>query len=715
MGPSDLQRDHGIADRLPRSWDPFFARFGRLTPVQREAIPPILLGKDVLVCSPTASGKTEAVCAPLLERLLSRSGPWTILYISPTRALVNDLHARLLAPVGRLGLRLVRRTGDHRDALAQVPHVLLTTPESFDSLLCRGRQHQPEGHVLSHVAAVVLDEIHLLDGTSRGEQVRWLLERLRRLRGHAVQQGWSSASQFQTVALSATVAAPTDVAGAYLGAQRMIIEVPGSRPIDTVSAPCASPGVEDAVLAHLDGLSRPEKVLVFCNARHRVDDLVVTLRAQLGALNYTVRAHHGSLSQAEREGTEAAVRRESRIVVVATSTLELGIDIGDIDLVVLDGPPPDTSSLLQRIGRGNRRSESTRVMACSGSLAETLIHAAMIEAARDGWLGPIETGPQYAVARQQVASYIFQFSRRDRDRDPLQQFVDACAPPVVAEALLDTMLANGELMEESHRVRLAQPWLEKAQRGDIHSNIEASPGETVVDERTGGAIVHNVRFRGGTGLRTAGELLHVRKWTQYRIEVRRVTDEQLARGEWSYTSRAWVKGAGQPQAVRRYLGIREDEWPVILENEWLYVFHFGGARCRAVLELAASHASSTESKARINEWSLAFPMDPVTRAMLKRSLEETGEPPAEAVPKLPWLLRISPAMLDLTIANRLDRLEHTLGRPFANKALPFGARLDEVRQWLQLNQQVERLGASRWQWVRDPNVRWALSILKNDL
>src|SRR4051794_35820726 len=92
---TDLARDRAIAHSLARTWDPFFARFGRLTAPQRDAIPPILAGSDVLLCAATASGKTEAACAPLVERYIGRAAPWTILYVSPTRALVNDLYERL--------------------------------------------------------------------------------------------------------------------------------------------------------------------------------------------------------------------------------------------------------------------------------------------------------------------------------------------------------------------------------------------------------------------------------------------------------------------------------------------------------------------------------------------------------------------------------------------------------------------------------------------
>ena len=113
----------------------------------------------------------------MLERHLSGQERRTILYVCPTRALVNDLHnERLAGPGGRLGIDVARRTGDHATQISKPVDVLITTPESFDSLLCRGRRAE-NGHVLARVASVVLDEIHVLFGTPRGEQIRWLLER----------------------------------------------------------------------------------------------------------------------------------------------------------------------------------------------------------------------------------------------------------------------------------------------------------------------------------------------------------------------------------------------------------------------------------------------------------------------------------------------------------------------------------------------------------
>jgi ATP-dependent Lhr-like helicase len=688
---TDLARDRAIARGLARTWDPFFARFGRLTAPQRAAIPPILAGEDVLLCAATASGKTEAACAPLVERYIGRAAPWTILYVSPTRALINDLYARLQPPLAALGLRLDRRTSDHRADAERVPgtNVLLTTPESLDSLLCRGRRRRPDGHALAGVVAVVLDEIHLLHGGPRGEQVRWLLERLRRLRRQARARGWTGDDGVQIVALSATVPDATAVRDAYL-LDGAIVAVPGGRAIETVGAPGASARVEVALPALLAERGAPEKILVFANARQRVDELTARLRRDLRGLGYAVRAHHGSLDREEREATEAAARGERRIVVFATSTLEIGIDIGDIDLVVLDGPAPDIPALLQRIGRGNRRTGATRVLACADTLLDTVVHAAMIEAARDGWLGEVEHGPEGAVARQQVASYILQGPRIARPRAQVQDLLDACAPSPLDRALLDTMIGNDELRAGPDGLRLGEEWLGRVGYGDIHTVIEDDGGAAVEDEATGRKIATGIAFRAGRGLRAGGHLLEVRRWTDFKIEVRRVADEARAQGDWRYRSRPWLHGAGQPQAVRRYLGLAPDEWPIVPagDDESACVFHFGGARRRAVLELLAAQDPDAPAPDDITDWLIVLPAGVIA-------------PP-------PWLTRPTAAALGPTIAARLGRLERTLGRPAANRRLPRDARIAEIGGWLRLDDELPALRRATWARPADPEVETLL-------
>ncbi|MGQ4807429.1 ATP-dependent RNA helicase DbpA [Candidatus Entotheonellaceae bacterium PAL068K] len=685
---STLTQDRELAQRLTRTWPVFFQRFGRLTEVQRAVIPKVLDGHDVLVCAPTASGKTEAASAPLVERHIERKEPWSILYVSPTRALVNDLYERLEPPLEALSLRVVRRTGDHRSDLSQHPHLILITPESFDSLLCRGRQSQA-GHVLARVVAVVLDEIHLVAGNARGEQLRWLNHRLKKLRRYARSQGWTSTDEVQLIALSATVQEPQNIAMFFELGQH-VVEVSGHREIETVRVDVALPSICDALPIYLENLEQDEKVLVFCNTRRRVDDLTASLRTQLEALGYEVRAHHGSLSQSERERAESAIKSQRRIVLIATSTLEIGIDIGDIDLVVLDGPPPDVPALLQRIGRGNRRTNRTRVMACSGSYIESIVQAAMIESARLRELGPVEVGSSYAVARQQIASYIMQSSRRTRRRRTLERLLDECAPEVVRRSLLDHLIATDELVEDREGVRLGEMWLERTPTGEIHSNIEGSPGTTVIDEESGRVIAVQVDFHGGRGLRVGGNLLEARRWCDRKLEVRATQDPYLADGSWGYHSRSWMEGIGQPDAVRRYLEVSEGTWPMVHKGTDTVVFHFGGGRRRAILELLSLRDLRARSW-KMHAWLLQIPGHGAT--------------------KPEWLKDVSAPLLELQLEAHLEQLERRLGRPSANRRLPRALRLDEVRSWLRLEEEVRAIQESMWLQIDDPDLRSVLRAL----
>lgn len=673
MRLDNLQADRRIAKQLHRAWPAFFSRFGRLTSVQREAIPAILDGEDVLVCSATASGKTEAACAPLVERLTDNTRPWTVLYISPTRALVNDLLARLEGPLGTLSLQVKRRTGDHREVVDKAPHVLLTTPESFDSLLCRGRNQT--GHILAQVEAVVLDEIHLLYGTARGEQVRWLLQRLRWLREQAVKEGWVKQNLLQIVGLSATLPDPQGVVNAFLPGAKIII-VSGRREIEEVAVPKFIGNVEAVLPEYIRRLTEPEKILVFSNARRRVDDLAAKMRPVLDPLGYKVVAHHGSLSKNIREEAEKAASSEEKIIIFASSTLEIGIDIGDIHLVVLDRPASDISALLQRIGRGNRRSDKTRVMVCSLNSLDALIHAAMLESAREGWLGSPKYGEQHAVAMQQVASYIMQGSRRERSLIKIQRLLDCCAKPIMAKATIDAMISSGELEASPAGIRLGEIWIERAANGKIHSNIEELLGTTVINEKNGEKIATGVLFHGGRGLRTGGKLLQVRKKDRYQIEVKQVSDERLAQGEWSYVRKYWMKGDTQAQALRRFLGIAEDVWPVLLWQNSAYVFHFGGTTRKITLELIAEEYGTKPDITSVNEF------------YLEMSCHNRVKPA--------WLQNAISAAIKINLNDKIDSLERRLGRPYVNKKVPIDVRINEVMSWLKVDEEVKHINTSVW-------------------
>lgn len=662
MDDPKLQVDQEIARRLGRTWPAFFQRFGRLTGVQRAAIPVILDGESVLVSSATASGKTEAACAPLLERRLFRTSPSTVLYISPTRALVNDLYERISGPCDLLSLRPVRRTGEHKSSLKGAADVLLTTPESFDSLLCRGRT--TNGHVLASVRAVVLDEIHLLDGTARGEQVRWLLERLRRVRIQAAKNGWADDSSLQVVALSATVANSEAVRDRYLPGGRCLT-IPGQRDIEVVAPPETPGSIVAAICHHLSAEPQDRKVVIFCNERKQVDELVRQLRGALKAVDCRVHAHHGSLSQRIRELAEEELKSDRRVVVVATSTLEIGIDVGDIDLVVLDGPAPSVPALLQRIGRGNRRTGTTRLMAWSENDLEKLVHEAMLGAAKAGSLGDQETGPHFGVLRQQVASYIFQAPEKRRYRTSVDDLCGAMGLAYVGERIVSSMLLKSDLEKVAEKVGLGLELRNAAAKGDVHSTIEKSHGSSVVDAFGAGQIATDVKYLGGTHLGVGGQDLRVQRVRDRKVEVHRNSDASGGHGAWKYASGPWFFGAGQPRALRDQLLIPTGVWPCLTRRERHFVFHFGGSRRGALLSL----------------------LDGVEILDVNGWLFVTSEPIDRVQKQLRW--GPDRAGLRQRVSEHLVRLERDLGRPFGNRDLPEEVRIDEVLGWLGVEEEIE--------------------------
>lgn len=685
MTETDLAADRMIATRLTRTWDAFFAHYGRLTAVQRAAIPAILDGESVLLSAPTAAGKTEAACAPIIERLLRLREPWRVLYVSPTRALVNDLHERLFSPLERLGVRLARRTGEHRSG-AEEAKVLLTTPESLDSMLCRGGRKDGHGHMLASTTAIVLDEIHLLHASARGEQLRWLLTRLRRLRRYAREQGWTRDEKMQIVALSATVPDFEAVRSRFVP-NGSLITIGGGRTIEEVALAEGQCVSEVGIVAYLARSQEPEKLLVFCKSRKRVDLLALTLRDALLKAGYDVRAHHGSLSQQERESAEEAVRRTRKIILVATSTLEVGVDIGDIDLVVLDSPAFDVSSLLQRLGRGNRRSGKTRVLVCGKFKGEFLIHRAMLDAARAARLGVASEGPQLAVAIQQVCSFVFQSQFTYRERTTVEGLVRDCLPEHEPTELIAQLATVGVIRLQDERVYLGEETLEKTTRGELHSNIESSRGVSVINEKTGDTMATGVVHRGGRHIGVGGVSSEIRQVTERAIHVRTGTGIVPDPDNWSYQSRTIVSGPGQPTAVRDHLGLGAHQWPHLTINGSSVIFHFGDARMHTLIRLATElHPASGQLRA--DAWTLRF-FGPVT-----------------ALPR--WLVQIDVGSLDAVIARDLDRVERMLGRPYSNKQLPPSWRQRELGSWLRLSEGVADLARATLIPVQEEGLRRCL-------
>lgn len=325
----------------------FYGHRSTLRSAQELAISPALAGHDVLVIAGTGSGKTEAVVAPIVARYwkyaLDHPGV-TILYISPTKALANDMASRLEGPLGQLHLEIGRRHGDRNDLNRKTaPHILITTPESFDIELVR--QHP----AYRAVKAVIVDELHQVVGTQRGLQLCLLMSRLERWLGR----------RLQVAGMSATLSDPQEAwASLRPGTPCHVVEVVSERARSFV---IRREKTKEAVVSLLDRTSSHGKVLAFSGSRGEAEDLAARVGSD-GSFKHRVYVHHSSLATDVREQVERDLKGRDATLCIATSTLELGIDIGDINLVVLLGAPADWRSFEQRIGRTNRRGERTNVL-----------------------------------------------------------------------------------------------------------------------------------------------------------------------------------------------------------------------------------------------------------------------------------------------------------------------------------------------------------------
>ena len=224
----DPDSDEEVRSMLPHVWGPFFGRFDSLREVQRSSVPVVLRGDNAMIIAPTASGKTEAIFAPLAERMISEG--WTglsVLYISPTKALAEDIAQRLMDMVDGLDIQVGQRNGDTKTFNEKNPqNILVTTPESLDSLMSR----KPE--CLRDIKAVVMDELHMLDGSYRGDQLRVLIRRLR--------EETATAPAFY--ATTATVADPEAMAARYMSDAKLVRSTGGADRVRIVPTSSTPPG-----------------------------------------------------------------------------------------------------------------------------------------------------------------------------------------------------------------------------------------------------------------------------------------------------------------------------------------------------------------------------------------------------------------------------------------------------------------------------------------
>ena len=357
-----------------------------LRPFQEAVIPQILDGKHLIVLAPTAGGKTEAAFFPVMSRMLSES--WnglSVLYICPIKALLNNLDVRLQRFCTLVGRRSALWHGDIKSSarkhiLRHAPDCLLTTPESLEVMLVS--PNVDARSLFSNLQVVIVDEIHAFAGDDRGWHLLAVLERISRLAGR----------ELQRIGLSATVGNPETLvdwlAGSCVGPRSVSLpQGTGSGDADVQLDFVGS--LENAAVV-IARLHRGEKRLVFVDSRARAEQL----GAELRQLQVTTFVTHSSLSQEQRHQAEEAFASRDDCVIVATSVLELGVDVGNLDRVIQIDSPPTVSSFLQRMGRTGRRAGTLRNCLFLATKDETLVQAVgLIDLWAENFVEPIQPPP----------------------------------------------------------------------------------------------------------------------------------------------------------------------------------------------------------------------------------------------------------------------------------------------------------------------------------
>jgi ATP-dependent helicase Lhr and Lhr-like helicase len=375
-----------------------------LRPFQENVIPSVLAGNHLIILAPTAGGKTEAAFFPALSRIMTED--WqglSVLYVCPIKALLNNLDQRLSYYCELLGRKSALWHGDvgtsaRRKILREPPSCLLTTPESLEVMLVS--RSVDEQRMFENLQMIIVDEVHAFAGDDRGWHLLSVLERVSKLAGREIQR----------IGLSATVGNPETLlewlAGNCKGSKNVAyppasVAAPADVQIDYVGS------LENAATV-ISKLHRGEKRLVFLDSRAGTEDLGLMLRS-LGVNTFVT---HSSLSQEERHRTEKAFAEETDCVIVATSVLELGIDVGDLDRVIQIDAPLTVASFLQRMGRTGRRSGSTRNCLMLATKPERLLQAAALtELWESGFVEPIVPPPEpYHILSQQLMALALQES-----------------------------------------------------------------------------------------------------------------------------------------------------------------------------------------------------------------------------------------------------------------------------------------------------------------
>src|SRR5712691_8821575 len=441
----DLVSSAGLEWAHPVVGEWFVSKFGTPTEPQQQGWPHILAGKATLISAPTGSGKTLAAFLACIDRLVRKAlagelvDRTEVLYVSPLKALGNDIQRNLETPLGEIlqlagqrgllmpEIRAAVRTGDtlmheRRAMLRRPPHILVTTPESLYILLTAEKSRE----ILKTVETVIVDEIHAVADDKRGSHLALSLERLEALTNRPPIRIGLSATQNPIELIARFLAGSNrpDPVIVHIENPRQVdiaVEVPASE-----LGPVASNEMWDEIYQRIAELARQHRsTLVFVNTRRLAERVAHHLGERLG--KDVVAAHHGSLSRKLRLAAEKRLKAGELRAVVATASLELGIDIGTVDLVCQMGSPRSISVALQRIGRAGHwvgAQPKGRIFATTRD--ELIESAAVVRAIRKGELDRLEIprAPLDILAQQMVAMAACD----DWDEDALFDFLRQAYP-----------------------------------------------------------------------------------------------------------------------------------------------------------------------------------------------------------------------------------------------------------------------------------------------
>jgi ATP-dependent helicase Lhr and Lhr-like helicase len=495
MQTLDTPLDPALSGFLPVVARWFSEELGAPTPPQQQGWPAIRAGRHVLVAAPTGTGKTLAAFLWAIDGLL-RQGPalldeTQVLYVSPLRALSNDVQKNLQRPLDALvardpslpAVRVLVRTGDtsasSRAAMTRKPpHVLVTTPESLYILLTSdgGRR------MLSTVRTVIVDEIHALARDKRGSHLALSLERLSHLCGEGLQRIGLSATQKPLEAVAnLLVGAGRDCERVDIGHLREL-DLDVLLPDTPLSSVCSHEQWGELYRKMAEAIRAHRTTLIFVGTRKLAERLSARLSEHLGAER--VGCHHGSLSRETREQAERRLKAGELSVLVATASLELGLDIGDVDLVLQVGNARSIATLLQRVGRaghGVTRIPKGRLVPLT--VDEAVEAVALLAAVQDGQL---DRTPQPPAALDILA----------------QQIVAACVPQEWSEDELFAALRRAWPYRELTRADFdacvalhAGGRIALLHRDGVGGRLRATRRARMPAITSGGAIPDNADYR----------------------------------------------------------------------------------------------------------------------------------------------------------------------------------------------------------------------------